>query len=370
MIFWPRKKKKEKEEQISEETQKQDNKEESTKNETVKEQITNEKSDKPTIKPEETETENGLEEPETKKGFFSKLKNRLGKTKERIIGQVKSAIRLHGKVDEELLEEIEEILIQADVGVETTMKIVDTIRERAKKESPEGPEEVIALFKTVILEIVLEHERELEIGEQRPYVILVVGVNGTGKTTTIGKLSNQFEKQGLSTMLVAGDTFRAAAVEQLEIWADRTKSAFMKQAMGADPASVCYDAMNSAKSRNIDVVLIDTAGRLHTKVNLMAELTKMVRVIQKIIPDAPHETLIVLDATTGQNAISQMKTFSEAVPVTGVVMTKLDGTAKGGILIAVRDLFDIPVLKIGIGEQVDDLRDFNPEEFVDALFAE
>ena len=171
-------------------------------------------------------------------------------------------------------------------------------------------------------------------------------------------------------MMVAADTFRAAAVDQLEIWSERTGAQFAKQAMGADPASVCFDALNSAKSKNVDVVLIDTAGRLHTKVNLMAELQKVFRVIKKVIPDAPHEALIVLDATTGQNAISQMKIFSEAVPITGVVMTKLDGTAKGGILIAIRDLFDVPILKIGIGEQIDDLRDFNPSEFVDALFAE
>jgi len=309
------------------------------------------------------------EEPK-KKGFFTRLKNRLSKTKDNIITKVKQAAILHGKVDEELLEEIEEILIQADLGVETTMKIVDDIRKESRARGIREASEMIVLFKEVLLEIIQKHERLLELGEERPWVITVVGVNGTGKTTTVGKLARHFQDQGLSTMLVAADTFRAAAVEQLEIWAERSGSQFVKQAMGADPASVCFDALHSARSKKIDVVLIDTAGRLHTKVNLMAELQKVFRVIKKIMPDAPHESLLVLDGTTGQNAISQMKLFSEAIPVTGVVMTKLDGTAKGGVLIAIRNLFDIPVLKIGIGEQVEDLRDFNPEEFVSALFEE
>jgi fused signal recognition particle receptor len=302
------------------------------------------------------------------KGFFSRLKERLTKTKNNLITRVKEVIRLRGKIDENLLEDIEEILIQADVGVETTTKITDRIREQARARGFVEAEKVTPLFKEILSEILRKNERLLKISDQRPFVILVVGVNGTGKTTTIGKLAKHFKSQGLSTMLVAGDTFRAAAVEQLEIWAERTQSAFVKQDMGADPASVCFDALHSARSKNIDVVLIDTAGRLHTKVNLMAELEKIVRVIKKVLPEAPHESLIVLDATTGQNAISQMNIFSKAVPLSGLVMTKLDGTAKGGILIAIRDLFNVPILKIGIGEQVDDLRDFNPGEFVEALF--
>jgi len=310
------------------------------------------------------------ENPEEKKGFFARLKDRLSKTKDNIINKVRDVIRLKGRIDEELLEQIEEILIQADVGVETTMKIINRIREEARNRGITEAKEVTPLFKEILLDIIKKHERLITVGAQKPFVILVVGVNGTGKTTTIGKLAQHFKHQGLTTMLVAGGTFRAAAVEQLEIWADRTDSAFVKQAMGADPASVCYDALNSALSKKSDVVLIDTAGRLHTKVNLMAELEKIVRVIRKIIPEAPHETLLVLDATTGQNAISQMKIFSESVPVSGLVMTKLDGTAKGGILIAIRDLFDVPILKIGIGEQLDDLRDFEPVEFVEALFEE
>jgi fused signal recognition particle receptor len=305
-----------------------------------------------------------------KKGFFSRLKERLSKTKNNIITKVREVIRLRGKLDENLLEDIEEILIQADVGVETTMKIIDRIRNESRTRGIVEAEKVTPLFKEILSDIIRKNERLLKISDQRPFVILVVGVNGTGKTTIIGKLAKHFKTQGFSTMLVAGDTFRAAAVEQLEIWAERTQSAFVKQAMGADPASVCFDALHSAKSKNIDVALIDTAGRLHTKVNLMAELEKIVRVIKKVIPDAPHESLLVLDATTGQNAISQMKIFSDSIPISGLVMTKLDGTAKGGILIAIRDLFDVPILQIGIGEQVDDLRDFNPEEFVDALFEE
>ncbi len=367
MFFW--KKKKKDEEPADQEIQVQigDNGLLPPESETSKPGITREETPSNTC---ETSADSTEEAPAPKKGFFTRLKERLSKTKSTIIEQVKKVIRLHGRVDEELLEQIEEILIQADVGVDTTTKIITRIREEAKKEPVEGSEAMIALFKRILLEIILKHERLLTIGSARPFVILVVGVNGTGKTTTIGKLARHFRNQGLSVMLVAGDTFRAAAVEQLHIWSDRTESDFISQAMGADPASVCFDALNSALSRKTDVVLIDTAGRLLTKVNLMAELTKVVRVIKKVIPDAPHETLLVLDATTGQNAVSQMKTFSEAVPVTGVVMTKLDGTAKGGILIAVRDLFDVPVLKIGIGEQVDDLRDFNPQEFVDALFEE
>lgn len=310
------------------------------------------------------------EKGEEKKRFFSRLKERLSKTKNNIITKVKEVIRLRGKLNENLLEDIEEILIQADVGVETTMKIIDRIREEARTRGIVEAEKVTPLFKEILSDIIRKNERLLKISDQRPFVILVVGVNGTGKTTTIGKLAKHFKEQGLSTMLVAGDTFRAAAVEQLEIWAERSQSAFVKQAMGADPASVCFDALHSAKSKNIDVVLIDTAGRLHTKVNLMAELEKIVRVIKKVLPDAPHESLIVLDATTGQNAISQMKIFRDSIPISGLVMTKLDGTAKGGILIATRDLFDIPILKIGIGEQLDDLSDFNPEEFVEALFEE
>jgi len=273
-------------------------------------------------------------------------------------------------VDEELLEEIEAILIQADLGVETTLKIIESIRQSTTARGINDPKAMIAIFKDALRRIVAADEHPFTVGEARPWVIVVVGVNGTGKTTTIGKIAQRLRVEGKSVMLVAGDTFRAAAVEQLEIWAKRTESDFVKQAMGADPASVCYDALQSAQSRKVDVVLIDTAGRLHTKVNLMEELKKVIRVVKKQIPDAPHETLLVLDATTGQNAVSQARLFTEAVQCTGIVMTKLDGTAKGGILIAIRDLLKIPVLFIGIGEGADDLRPFEPNEFVEALFEE
>ncbi len=312
---------------------------------------------------------NNQSSPE-KRGFFARLKEKLSRTKESIVGKIKKIIRLSGKVDEALLEQIEEILIQGDVGVETTTKIVEQLRQREDARKAENADQVTAVLKDILRSIVEHDERQLKLGDARPYVILVVGVNGTGKTTTIAKLARRFRDQGLTTMLVAGDTFRAAAIEQLEIWARRTGSDFVSQGMGSDAGSVCYDALQAARARKTDVVLIDTAGRLHTKVNLMEELKKVVRVVRKVIPEAPHETLLVLDATTGQNAISQTKIFSEAVPVSGIVMTKLDGTAKGGILIAIRDLFDIPVVMIGVGESQEDLRDFDPVEFVDALFEE
>jgi fused signal recognition particle receptor len=315
-------------------------------------------------------TDNREPEATEKRGLFTRLKQRLAKTKDNIFGRIKRVIGLSGKVDDALIEQIEEILIQGDVGPETTAKIVEQLREREDARRAETPDQVLAVLKDILRNIVEHHERKLQVGPERPYVILVVGVNGTGKTTTIAKMARRFLDQGLSPMLVAGDTFRAAAIEQLEIWADRTGSDFVSQGMGADAGSVCYDALQAARARKTDVVLIDTAGRLHTKVNLMEELKKIVRVIRKVMPDAPHETILVLDATTGQNAISQTRIFGEAVPVTGIIMTKLDGTAKGGILIAIRDLFDIPIVMIGVGETQEDLRDFDPTEFVEALFEE
>ena len=307
-------------------------------------------------------------QPPEKKGLFARLKERLAKTKHSVIDRVKTLVALRGKIDEELLSEIEEILIQADVGVSTTAKIISTIREETTVRGVKDPQTLITVFKQALLSIVSKSERPLAPPTAKPSVIFVVGVNGVGKTTTIGKLAKRYHDAGKSVMLVAADTFRAAAVEQLEIWAERSHSDFVKQSMGADPASVCYDALNSAKARATDVVIIDTAGRLHTKINLMEELKKMVRVIRKLVPEAPHESLLILDATTGQNAINQTKIFSQAIPVTGIVMKKLDGTANGGILVAIRDLFEIPVVMIGVGEKLDDLRDFNPQEYVDALF--
>ncbi|MCX7626664.1 MAG: signal recognition particle-docking protein FtsY [Candidatus Sumerlaeaceae bacterium] len=309
---------------------------------------------------------------EKPRGLFGRLKaalsQRIRKTREEIVGQIKAAIKAAGKVDENLLERIEEILIRADVGAETTLKIIEEMREFEARGV--SADELIENFKQQLLRIVGTEKHLLSPPPERPWVILFVGVNGTGKTTTIGKLAAEFGAKGLRCLLVAGDTFRAAAIEQLGIWAQRTGAEFLAKDMGADPAGVAYDALNKAIAEKIDVVLIDTAGRLHTKTNLMEELKKVVRVVKKIIPNAPHDTLLVLDATTGQNAIQQARVFTEAIPVTGLVMTKLDGTAKGGVLIGIRNLFSIPVVKIGVGEGIDDLRDFDPKEFVDALFEE
>lgn len=311
-------------------------------------------------------------ESEKPRGLLGRLKaalsQRIRKTREEIVGQIKAAIKAAGKVDENLLERIEEILIRADVGAETTFKIIEEMREFEARGA--SADELIENFKEQLLRIVGTQKQSLSPPAERPWVILFVGVNGTGKTTTIGKLAAEFRSKGMRCLLVAGDTFRAAAIEQLGIWAQRTGSEFLAKDMGADPAGVAYDALNKATAESIDVVLIDTAGRLHTKTNLMEELKKIVRVVKKIMPNAPHDTLLVLDATTGQNAIQQAKVFTEAIPVTGLVMTKLDGTAKGGVLIGIRNLFSMPVVKIGVGEGIDDLRDFDPKEFVDALFEE
>lgn len=305
-------------------------------------------------------------------GFFGRMKSalsdRLRKTREDFVGQIRAAVKAAGVVDENLLERIEEILIKADVGAETTMKIIDRMREFEARGA--DSRELLDTFRTQLLDIIGHEERALVLGVARPHVILVIGVNGVGKTTTIGKLAAEFRARGHKVLLAAGDTFRAAAVEQLEIWATRTGCGFVRKDAEADPAGVAYDAIERGRTGGYDVVLIDTAGRLHTKSNLMEELKKIVRVTAKLQPGAPHDTLLVLDATTGQNAISQAKVFTEAIPVTGLVMTKLDGTAKGGVLIGIRNLFDVPVVKIGVGEGVEDLRDFIPREFVDALFAE
>ncbi len=310
-------------------------------------------------------------EPEGEKiGFFARLKRQLSRTKDTLVSRVREAITLHGKADEELLEEIETILIQADVGIETTTKIVERMRKDREARKAGSPDALITVFKQALAEIVSHDERTLRLRSGEPAIMLVIGVNGVGKTTTIGKIAKQYREQGKRVMLVAGDTFRAAAVEQLTIWAERTGSLLVKREMGADSAAVCYEALASPEAHECDVILIDTAGRLHTKSNLMEELKKIYRVIKKVNPDAPHETLLILDATTGQNALNQARIFSEAAPITGFIMTKLDGTAKGGILVALRDLFDIPVLKIGIGEGEDDLRDFDPQAYIDALFEE
>ncbi|MFW6304033.1 MAG: signal recognition particle-docking protein FtsY [Candidatus Sumerlaeota bacterium] len=313
--------------------------------------------------------ETATEVPEEKKGLFRRFRERLSKTRSGLVDRVKDVIAIAGTVDEQTLEDIEGVLIQADVGVDTTTKIVDRMRKAVNAKRAETPEQLINVFQETISEIVSHDERRLRLHDAKPTIMLVVGVNGTGKTTTIGKLAKQYRDQGKNVCLVAADTFRAAAVEQLTHWAEKTDSKISKKEMGSDPASVCYEALAAPDISDYDLVLIDTAGRLHTKTNLMEELSKIKRVIRKIFPEAPHETLLVLDATTGQNAMAQAQTFTEAVDVTGFIMTKMDGTAKGGILVALRDHFDVPVLKIGIGEGEEDLRDFDPEAFVAALFA-
>ncbi len=306
------------------------------------------------------------------KNWFERLRERLVRGSGSFISSIRAVVGLSGRLDEETTEKLEEILIASDVSMETAIKIVDKMKKRARAENIEGAEPIMTLFKEVLREVFVGSARTFEPknADGGPYVVTVIGVNGVGKTTTIGKMAKRCRDAGLKTMLVAGDTFRAAAVEQLEIWAQRTGSDFVRGNAGADPSGLAFDALQTAKARGIDVVFIDTAGRLHNKASLMDELGKVARVMGKIIPGAPHETLLVLDATTGQNAVQQVKIFSQATPLTGLVMTKLDGTAKGGILITIRDQFDVPVTLIGVGEGIDDLRDFDPEQFTAALFAE
>lgn len=304
------------------------------------------------------------ERPEGK-GLFARLRERLSKTRENILGKL-SSILSGREIDEEMLERIEEVLVEADVGVETTMKLMDRVRELIEEKGVKEPPQVLELLKEEILGI-LGEDRPLEVSGAKPFSIMVLGVNGVGKTTTIGKLAARFKNEGKRVLVAAADTFRAAADEQLEIWCNRAGVELIKGAMGADPAAVVFDAIQAAKARDVDVLIVDTAGRLHTKKPLMMELQKIARVMGRELPGAPHEVLLVLDATTGQNAIAQARTFNEAVPVTGIALTKLDGTAKGGIVIAVKDELGIPIKLIGIGERIDDLRDFNAREFVEAL---
>ncbi len=299
--------------------------------------------------------------------FFERLKEGLAKTKKGFIEKVET-IFTGRKIDEEALEELEEILITADVGIRAAEEIMASLREKVKKGEVNDADSLKeALKKEMVL--ILGQPHPIVVQGNRPFVILAVGVNGVGKTTTIGKLANRFRSQGLSVLLAAGDTFRAAGIEQLEIWADRANAQFVKHKSGSDPAAVAFDAIEAARHREIDIVIIDTAGRLHTKSPLMEELKKVKRVIEKAMPGTTQENLLVVDATTGQNALRQADMFNQAIGITGIALTKLDGTAKGGIVFAIKKDFGIPVRLIGIGEGLDDLRDFNPEEFVEALFA-
>lgn len=317
-------------------------------------------------------------------GFFSKLFGKeekeslnegLAKTKESFFGKLAKAVAGKSTVDADVLDNLEEVLITGDVGVNTTLKIIKRIEDRVAKDKYVGASELNNLLKEEVAALLTENNStdatsfELP-ADKKPYVIMVVGVNGVGKTTTIGKLSHQFKKAGYKVMLGAADTFRAAAVDQLTIWSQRVGVDIVSQGMNADPASVAFDTLSSAKAKDVDVVIIDTAGRLHNKVNLMNELTKIKNVMKKVLPDAPHDVLLVLDASTGQNAIEQCKQFTAATDVTALALTKLDGTAKGGVVIGISDEFKIPVKYIGVGEKMEDLQVFNRSEFVDSLFSQ
>jgi fused signal recognition particle receptor len=296
----------------------------------------------------------------------------LEKTKTSVFSRISHAIAGKSKVDDEVLDQLEEILITSDVGVDTTLKIIERIENRVARDKYVGTDELNRILKEEIMALLQENQSgdgtTFDITGKKPYVIMVVGVNGVGKTTTIGKLAHNFKKAGKKVVLGASDTFRAAAVEQLKIWAERVDVPIVQQGMGADPASVAFDTVKSAVAQDADVVLIDTAGRLHNKVNLMRELTKIKQVMQKVVPDAPHEVLLVLDASTGQNAIEQAKQFTAATEVNALALTKLDGTAKGGVVIGISDQFKIPVKYIGVGEGIDHLQVFDRKAFVDSLF--
>ncbi|MEI3027307.1 MAG: signal recognition particle-docking protein FtsY [Ruminococcus sp.] len=301
-------------------------------------------------------------------GFFNKIKEGLKKTRDAVIGQIDSMLKSFTKIDDELFEELEELLVMGDVGVPTAEKICEELKKRVKKEGIKNPNEIHRLLEETVSDM-LRGGEELDLSTT-PSIILVIGVNGVGKTTTIGKLANHLTKQGKKVILAAGDTFRAAAIEQLEIWADRSHCEIIKQNEGSDPAAVIYDAISAAKARHADVIICDTAGRLHNKKPLMDELAKINRIIDRELPDALKEKLLVLDATTGQNAVNQAEQFSLATGITGIVLTKLDGTAKGGVVLAIKEGLGIPVKYIGVGEQIDDLQPFDSEDFAKALFAQ
>jgi fused signal recognition particle receptor len=312
-------------------------------------------------------------------GFLGKEKKKsldkgLEKTKESVFLKLSRAIVGKSKVDDEVLDNLEEVLVSSDVGVETTLKIINRIESRVAKDKYLNTSEMNKILKEEIVALLEENHRETESdfttgGKYKPYVIMVVGVNGAGKTTTIAKLAYQFKNGGKKVLIGAADTFRAAAIDQIQIWADRAGVPVVKQQMGSDPASVAYDTLRSAVSGDMDVVIIDTAGRLHNKINLMTELSKIKRVMEKVIPDAPHEVLLVLDGSTGQNAFEQARQFTASTNVTALAITKLDGTAKGGVVIGISDQFKIPVKYIGVGEKLDDLLIFNRFDFVDSLFS-
>jgi fused signal recognition particle receptor len=312
------------------------------------------------------------------KAFFSKqdqkkLEEGLANTKKSFLSKLGTALVGKTKIDEELLDELEDVLIQSDVGVATTLKIIIALEARTAKDKYLGNEDLMRMMQEEILELLVSPNHEKEISkdasfDHKPHVVMVVGVNGVGKTTTVGKLAHQFKSSGKKVMLGAADTFRAGAIDQLQIWADRVGVPLVRQEMGSDPASVAFDTLESAKAQGVDIVFIDTAGRLHNKVNLMNELSKVKRVMDKVVPDAPHEVLLVLDGSTGQNAFEQAKQFTAATEVTSLAITKLDGTAKGGVLLGISDQFQIPVKYIGVGEGIEDLQFFDKRNFIQTLF--
>ncbi len=323
------------------------------------------------VEVEETEEVAVEEQPieeEKPKGFFAKIKAGLSKTRNNIISSVENVLSAFTKIDEDLYEELEEALIMADIGVETSLYIIEKLREKVKDEKIHDPAEVKGAIIRVITEILEKDDEPFEL--PHPSVVLVIGVNGVGKTTTIGKLTHNYMENGKTVLLAAADTFRAAAIDQLQVWADRNNAQLIKHQENSDPGAVVYDAVQAAKARNTDVLICDTAGRLHNKKNLMEELRKISKIVNKEYPDAKVETLLVLDATTGQNALQQAKLFKEVADITGLVLTKLDGTAKGGIVLAIKHEMNIPVRYIGVGEQMDDLQEFNSKDFAKALFDE
>lgn len=300
--------------------------------------------------------------------FFDRLKEGLQKTRKGITEKIDQVLISFGRIDDDLFDELEEVLISSDTGVDTTLRIISGLKKKVRDNKITNPLQVKELLKTELMEI-LGDKDECLVTEPSPVVITVIGVNGVGKTTSIGKIASMLKGEGKKVLLAAGDTFRAAAIDQLEIWSERVGVEMIKQAEGSDPAAVIYDALQAAKARKVDVLICDTAGRLHTRKNLMEELKKVSRIIDRELPGARRENLLVLDATTGQNAVAQAKTFSESAEVSGIVLTKLDGTAKGGIVIAIKSELNIPVKLIGVGEKIEDLQPFNPREFVEALFA-
>lgn len=300
-------------------------------------------------------------------GFFEKLKTGLSKTKDNFTDKVNSVLKLAVTIDEDLYEELEEILVTADIGVDTSLEIIERLRKKVREEKIKDPEEIIPALKAVVLDILGREKGSIE-PETTPKVTFIIGVNGVGKTTSIGKISSKLKNKGFKVIMAAADTFRAAAIDQLEVWSNRSGVDIIKHQEGSDPGAVVFDAIQASKARKADVLICDTAGRLHNKKNLMNELSKINKILEREYGEASKETLLVLDATTGQNAVIQAKEFMEVCPIDGIILTKLDGTAKGGVVISIKEQLQIPVKLIGVGEGIEDLQEFNPEEFVEALF--